>query len=318
MKEESFVTNKNGSGNRTYLRAILLNLAVQFGFSLVLLILAFFAGTSDLTQINGYSTLNLVAMLLLQAAFLSAAIWTVKKEKTRFFLRAALPDGKKLLFAVVCAVICLICFSWLGEWFLVLLESIGYKFSELEMNGPLDIVLAVIVVVICAPICEETIFRNALLGEKYAVLGKIRAIIITGAAFALMHMSPQQTVYQFFLGCVCGYVALTTENIVCPMIVHAINNAAAIVLGFVSIPLLTPAEGRISVLTNNIALSLPITLVLAAVGLFAIIGLKKLLFPSPEAPVCAEKREENGKSAFYAGIAVCAAMWILNLFGSLL
>lgn len=88
-------------------------------------------------------------------------------------------------------------------------------------------------VVIIAPIFEETIFRGMFFNTffvKETVLNKWLGIIISGFAFGYVHnpaFSPFLLVY-WSLGCVLGWVYITTKDMRYSMLSHMLYNA----LGF--------------------------------------------------------------------------------------
>lgn len=310
----------DASGGKTYLFAMVFNLAVQIVFSLALSAIMIYGGYSSAEEVPYYPTINLLAMMALQGAFL-AAILFVRPRLLPLPEKKASAWAADIAFAVAAAALCLACFSWLGEWFALLLDAVGYKLSSLTIDGVTDIILAVVVTVVLAPVIEETIFRNALIGDLCKSRGMWATVALSGLFFALMHMSPQQTVYQFFLGAVCAYVFIKTGNIACPILIHAVNNAVAIVLSLVNVPLLQPAEGSISVLTNNIAVSIPVTIILAVAGAAAIYFLGKpykTAFEFGGMTKDGEKKQRDiGFIARIVALVICGCMWIFNFIGSI-
>lgn len=315
-REDEKVNNTRQSGGKTYLFSIIFNIAVQICFTFVVLAVMASCGYESTDSIPGYSTWNLVAMFLLQVAFVAAVVYTRPALSPVPKIEAG-EWAKQILFAVLSAAVCLCCFSWLGEWFAVFLDYIGYRLSDITMNGAADIILAVIVTVIIAPMAEETVFRNALIGDIKKRHGFAGTVALSGLCFALMHMNPQQTVYQFFLGCTCAYAFIKTGNIVCPVVIHALNNGCAIALSFAEIPLITPPEGQISVLTGNAALSVPVTLLLAAAGMCIIYYAGKKLFKKTDGGYFLGTEKSGGKAPCAVAMSVCAFMWICNFIGSM-
>jgi len=262
---------------------------------------------------------SLIGMILLQLAFFIAAATTFGKNKVAipYFPRRVKITG--VLFSVLIAVILLTCFSWLGEWFYLFLETIGYKTTSLEFNGAVEITLAAFVTVILAPVMEETVFRSALLGGLATRYKKWTCVVLSGLCFSLMHMSAEQTVYQFFLGCACALVTIESGNYLYAIIIHAFNNLAAILLS-----LLGP-ESVVNALVfpGNPLISVPVTLGLAALGGIAIVLICKKM------RVAIESRGEEGqpsgiiaslpyKLTFIVAVVISAVMWISNFIGSMI
>ncbi len=215
-------------GAAIYLIAILVNLGVQLLGSVALVIAGAVSGKAGVS-----SVLNYVLMALLQAGFLLTFALFVKKSDRGLAFPVRALKWYDILLGVLAAGICVFCFIFPAQWFAVLLEKIGYNFStEIPLDGALDVTLCVIVTVIIAPVCEELVFRGALLTGLTKKFGVIPSVILSGLAFSLMHMNPEQTVYQFFMGCACAYLAICSGSVLCPMIVHACNNLIAIIFEF--------------------------------------------------------------------------------------
>lgn len=215
-------------GAAIYLIAILVNLGVQLLESVALVIAGAVSGKTGVS-----SVLNYVLMALLQAGFLLTFALFVKKSDRGLAFPVRALKWYDILLGVLAAGICVFCFIFPAQWFAVLLEKIGYNFStEIPLDGALDVTLCVIVTVIIAPVCEELVFRGALLTGLTKKFGVIPSVILSGLAFSLMHMNPEQTVYQFFMGCACAYLAICSGSVLCPMIVHACNNLIAIIFEF--------------------------------------------------------------------------------------
>lgn len=215
-------------GAAIYLIAILVNLGVQLLGSVALVIAGAVSG-----KVGVSSVLNYVLMALLQAGFLLTNALFVKKSDRGLAFPVRALKWYDILLGVLAAGICVFCFIFPAQWFAVLLEKIGYNFStEIPLDGALDVTLCVIVTVIIAPVCEELVFRGALLTGLTKKFGVIPSVILSGLAFSLMHMNPEQTVYQFFMGCACAYLAICSGSVLCPMIVHACNNLIAIIFEF--------------------------------------------------------------------------------------
>jgi len=87
--------------------------------------------------------------------------------------------------------------------------------------------------VIFAPVFEELFLRGFVFtGFRYSRLGVGGAIILTAAAWALMHI--QYSYYEmtviFFLGIVLGFVRHRTGSLWSPLIIHSANNLIAMAL----------------------------------------------------------------------------------------
>lgn len=217
-------------GTAVYFKAIVFNLLVQLFGSIVLTIVTTAATVGE----NAYMTLNFVLMALIQAVFFLAVYSSVRKKKLALAYPVRPVKWFIALSAFLSSVVCILCFALPAQWFYLLLEKAGYSFSDpVSFETPVNLALGILVTVILAPLCEELVFRGALLGGLVKKYGVAASVLISGAAFALMHMNPEQTVYQFFLGCVCAWFAICSGSVLPSMLLHSGNNLVAVLLEFI-------------------------------------------------------------------------------------
>ena len=215
-------------GAAIYLIAILVNLGIQLLGSIVLAVVMLLSGGGG---VPGF--VNYILMAVLQLGFLLSFRLYTKKTNRGIAFPVRVPKWYDMLLCVLAAALSVLCFIFPAQWFALWLEKIGYAFStDIPLGSALDVTLCVLVTVIIAPVCEELVFRGALLTGLTKKLGVLPSVLLSGLAFSLMHMNPEQTVYQFFMGCVCAYLAICSGTVVCPMIVHACNNLIALILEF--------------------------------------------------------------------------------------
>ncbi len=80
-------------------------------------------------------------------------------------------------------------------------------------------VLLFFIVVIVAPLCEETLNRGVVLAG-YRRLGFGKSIFYVGLLFGLFHLYPFRFAYTFLLGMVLAYLVLTTGSILSSISAH--------------------------------------------------------------------------------------------------
>lgn len=215
-------------GAAIYLIAILVNLGIQLLGSIVLAVVMLLSGNGG---VPGF--VNYILMAVLQLGFMLSFRLYTKKTNRGIAFPVRVPKWYDMLLCVLAAALSVLCFIFPAQWFALWLEKIGYAFStDIPLGSALDVTLCVLVTVIIAPVCEELVFRGALLTGLTKKLGVLPSVLLSGLAFSLMHMNPEQTVYQFFMGCACAYLAICSGTVVCPMIVHACNNLIALILEF--------------------------------------------------------------------------------------
>lgn len=82
-----------------------------------------------------------------------------------------------------------------------------------------------------APVCEELVFRGAVL--RALLHGMSRhwvAIALSALLFALIHANPAQMPHAFLVGLLLGWLYYRTDSIVPGIVYHWVNNSVAYVL----------------------------------------------------------------------------------------
>jgi uncharacterized protein len=92
------------------------------------------------------------------------------------------------------------------------------------------VVLAILVLVLTPAFCEELFFRGYIQKGLALSLSPKRAVLLTGAVFALFHMEWFNFVPLTLLGWYIGYIYLKSDNLLVPAAAHGANNLAALVL----------------------------------------------------------------------------------------
>ena len=154
--------------------------------------------------------------------------------------------------------------------------------------GPLDyapdsivgLVLQLFIVAVSAGICEEFLFRGVVL-RGYEEWGTLRAILFSGFLFALLHGSMLKLVPLMAVGALFSYMAVKFDSIFPSMIAHTTNNAASVIIVFLTSRVKNPTS------IENIIIYIIVVLVLLAFlfGLpFLILYLRKLPQPNYHPP----------------------------------
>lgn len=91
-------------------------------------------------------------------------------------------------------------------------------------------------VVVLAPLCEELLCRGILLEGLRSRYGITAALIGSSLFFALIHLHPVMVVNAFVLGLVFGIFTLRTHSLWPAILLHAFNNAVALLLTWAEFP----------------------------------------------------------------------------------
>ena len=86
-------------------------------------------------------------------------------------------------------------------------------------------------IVVLSPLGEEILFRGFLqkkLEESWQDI--TRAVLVTSLFFAFIHMNPIWIIQIYLLGVILGYLAWKTGSILTSLVLHSLNNGAALIL----------------------------------------------------------------------------------------
>ena len=204
------------------------------------------------------------------------------------------------------------------------MELLGYEISA----GVLPVIdnlgtyaLSVLFVCILPALCEELLFRGVMF-KPLTAKGKVFAVLVSGALFALFHMNPEQTVYQFILGCVLSLIVLKTGTISMSILVHFLNNFLVCTLEYLTF--------LIDGFTLDFMMEWYVIAAGAVIFLIAIIALlkapNKMECEKAEAPEQADGqlalylyRSEKRQAALFYGIGIvfCVLMWVVNFLSGM-
>ena len=81
-----------------------------------------------------------------------------------------------------------------------------------------------LLVVVLAPVIEETVFRGWIQRSLERFWGPAPAVVVTAALFALMHGIPEYMPYYFGMGVLFGGIVLVTRSLWGSILLHAAYN----------------------------------------------------------------------------------------------
>ncbi|MDR1905686.1 MAG: CPBP family intramembrane metalloprotease [Clostridiales bacterium] len=143
---------------------------------------------------------------------------------------------KRVVYLPFIAVGAVLLFAPIAELFVSFLMLFGYQPAAADMSadGVAGFFILLATGALLPAVIEEIVFRGALMsGAKKR--GAFFAVVYTSFIFMLFHGNPQQTVHQFLLGLVLGWMAVTTGNISYGIILHFLNNLIAFSLVYAPI-----------------------------------------------------------------------------------
>ena len=242
------------------------------------------------------SAVYYIASFLIEALFGVTAFVVATTRKVDFVKGIGANkkvNGNIVFYSVIMTLACLFLFGNLTDVFVNFLGLCGYSsiLGSLEIKT-FDIYLVYVLVSCVAPaVFEEVLFRGVIASGLKERGFKV-ALVCSAIIFSLMHGNPEQTIHQFVLGLVVGFVFLKTGNLWVGIIFHFTNNFTAVTMNFVA-NLLSKGDAAAEAVEEaskygwgNLFGDLVIALIFAAVGYFAV---KKLI-----ALIIAEDNKLNG------------------------
>lgn len=154
---------------------------------------------------------------------------------------------------------------------------IGLAKGSQVQNALLDIVTeispwtALFIMVLCAPVLEELIFRKLLINRTVKYGEKV-AILFSGIFFGLFHGNLNQFVYAFLLGIFFGFIYVKTGKLIYTITMHMVVNflgsvASMFLLDFSAYNELMDSTGNPAAFMDVLSEHLPGLLLLSLYGL---------------------------------------------------
>jgi membrane protease YdiL (CAAX protease family) len=128
-------------------------------------------------------------------------------------------------------------FSWLNElkvFFDNINQSIESMYGNLlQVHNPLDAIIVIAAVSLTPAVCEEVMFRGFIQKSFELKFKPFFGALITAVFFGIYHFNPYALIPLIGLGFFFGYAAYKSNSILVPIVLHFINNFAAIILYFI-------------------------------------------------------------------------------------
>ncbi len=145
-----------------------------------------------------------------------------------------LHDKPKLLDTIwLCAVVFVLVngMTPVNDWFVSIIQGLGGNAGGIDSSYVYsNIVLALVVLCVVAPVVEEAIFRGIIGSGMLASCSELTAIVIGGLAFALFHMNMSQLLHQIITGCVLMLFLSRSGSLWVVIIGHVFNNGIVVLL----------------------------------------------------------------------------------------
>lgn len=175
------------------------------------------------------NTILILVSGLVSTISMLVAIWFIKAYNSQIKEKPKKLDGKRK-FNFIGVGIALIGLTQLAMPYIYKIFGIDYnileKFEVLPSDGSLSKIIFFIVLAVLPAIFEELFCRKAILNcaKKY---GNAFAVIFSALVFAVIHMNMGQAIFAFIIGIIFGIIAIKTNSIKIPVLLHFLNNGYA-------------------------------------------------------------------------------------------
>ncbi len=162
--------------------------------------------------------LNVMSITLCMGGFLSLLT-------SKFHIQIDLVNGvpmEGIFLAIGCAVMMYFLLDqFLDSVFEGILPGSEDRYQETLGHLREAPILSFIQVCILAPVMEEILMRGFLLDGLSVNYGKVTALLISSALFALLHFNMVQTLSALICGMVLGLLYIRTDSLICCIAAHA-------------------------------------------------------------------------------------------------
>lgn len=173
-----------------------------------------------------------IGIALASVLTISLFVWRRWSPFSRAYLRSR--PWVVLLWVIALSIGTILPSEWLIEEMQVHLPFMDINEAQLDsvmalMQSP----LGYLVVGILAPICEEMVFRGAVLRSLLTVFKQKNhwwAIAASALLFGVMHLNFLQGIHAFIIGLLLGWMYYRTNSIVPGIVFHWVNNTVAFVM----------------------------------------------------------------------------------------
>ena len=139
-----------------------------------------------------------------------------------------------ILVSILLGICVFIFITYISSLWSGILGLFGYQSSTSTAEGDYSVAnffLSIFLVGVLPGFCEEVAHRGLVLGGMRKN-GAIRAMVLCGLLFGLMHFNLSQFGYAFVVGIFFCFITLLTKSIYPAMIMHFVNNTISVCIEF--------------------------------------------------------------------------------------
>lgn len=208
---------------------MLVSIGLYFLMSMVLnIVILVFPGISD----DYVMLIGASSIVVTLPAILMPGLLIMRRPYKRFGFQGT--SIGVILLSIVLSIGVFLLSTGINSFMTLLAETLGANFDVYSQNlmganSLTGFLLLTLFVAIIPAVCEELLFRGALL-NSWRGLGRRNAVLITTVLFALMHMTPMSLPSFLIIGYILGALAYDSRSVLPSMLVHFVHNFITVVI----------------------------------------------------------------------------------------
>ena len=166
------------------------------------------------------------------AMALPPVLYATKRPGVSLSMRLNPPSLHAMLWALLSAVAAAFAMPYLNIFWVLLIEAMGGTPVSSGIPTPTDggqLLTLVFLVGVLPGVCEELLFRGAILGA-WERRGAKYALAVSSILFCMMHGQVGGIPTQLILGFALGYIVISSNSLYVGMVFHTMFNASALVM----------------------------------------------------------------------------------------
>lgn len=231
--------------------------------------------------------------------------------------------------------ICVVVIALLGMFFAndlavlwaIPLQKLGFDVLSSSLpaaTNTFELMLSVLYVAVLPGVCEEFLFRGAIL-SAFEDEGTKRAMWFSSLLFMLVHGTIAGAPTQFILGLILSYLVVWTDSIYAGLIYHTTHNAAAVILQFAqdrtAAAAETPAQATILEMIGGMEGVGMLAMEVLFSGAMILLTLKMFRLRGRLSGIAAETGEKKPLrpaelAILMLGLMLCCALYALDIASS--
>lgn len=187
---------------------------------------AIFEVVLGMNGVNSPLLISLINLLTYAVTILAAIMYAIRKCKKLEGPDFSISFNKTKIWVfpvvIICALALVVVLERVSD-IIPMPDSVQKTFEKIFKKD----FISIAIMVIAAPILEETLCRGIVLRGLLKNYSPYKAILISAIFFSVMHLNPWQALPAFFGGLFIGWIYYKTQSVIPGMIVHATVNLSA-------------------------------------------------------------------------------------------